>query len=65
MPAVMLDMLMVVMVAVATEMDVGAASMIGARQTVDCLMHVRHRRRSNHEMSDKQQQRKHSKNGHA
>lgn len=54
-PAVVVGMLMVVMVAMAAEVDVRAAPMIGS-WAVRRVVHVRHRRRSNHEMRDKQEQ---------
>ena len=46
---------MIVMVAMAAEVDVRAAPMIG-RWAVRRVVDVRHRRRSNHEMRDKQEQ---------
>ncbi len=54
-PAVVVGMLMVVMVAMAAEVDVRAAPMIGS-WAVGRVVHMRHRRRSNHEMRDKQEQ---------
>lgn len=45
---------MLKMVTVAAEVDVRAAPMIGS-WAVRRVVHVRHRRRSNHEMRDKNQ----------
>jgi hypothetical protein len=56
MHAVMVGMLMVVMVVVAAEMDVRAAPVIGDRQAVGGHVNMGYRHRSDHEMSDKQQQ---------
>jgi len=59
---VMVAMLMVVvvvvvvMVAMPAEVDVRAAPMIGSWAVLH-VVHVRHRRRSNHEMSDKENKR--------
>ena len=55
---VMVAMLMVVvvMVAMPAEVDVRAAPMIGSWAVLR-VVHVRHRRRSNHEMSDEENKR--------
>ena len=53
---VMVAMLMVVLVAMPAEVDMRAAPMIGSRAVLR-VVHVRHRRRANHEMSDEEKER--------
>lgn len=63
-PAVVVGRLMLVVVAMAAEVDVRAAPMIGS-WAVRRVVHMRHRRRSNHEMRDKQERRQETNPSHA